>query len=115
MIIFIDSNMEFERAAPIIYKSLGINQYLEGDSLNVLGGHYNSFDVLGMTIKLELNSYDYEDGYKYMLQIQKDFVNPLKGAKEIEDLFCNMILKLLESNLDMAIAVEKDNDLLKIK
>ena len=114
-LVFIRSNEDFENVASLVFKSLGIGQFLEGESQNVLGGHYYSFSVFGIEIKLEINSYDYEDEYKYMVQIKNDFVTPLNGATEIEYLFSELVLKLFKNNLDMTIAIERNDMLIRIK
>jgi hypothetical protein len=113
--IFIDSDEEFEKVASLIYNSLGINNYQEGDSQNVLGGYYYSFSVFGMNIKLELNSYDYEAEYRYMINVNENYQSSLKDLRNIEVAFFDIVLKLLENNLAMAMAIEKDGEIFRIK
>ena len=56
--LFFNSDKQFDEVAILIFTSLGIENYLEGESSNVLGGYYFSYNVFGIEIKLEQNSYD---------------------------------------------------------
>jgi len=113
MHFFLNSNEDFEQAAPLIFQALGVAKYLEGDSSNVMGGYYYSYAVFGTNIKLEQNSYDYEDRYKFMLTVKKD-ITSLTIDSAILNLIYEVIGKLLKSNLKMDIAVEDDNGLKEV-
>ena len=112
--IFLKTNDHFEQVAEVIFRTLGINNFLEGDSQNVLSGVYSSYSVFGISIRLELNSYDYEDEYKFMLQIKKDLVTPFKIDSTIENMVAEIILKLLCNNFNEPIAIEKNNELMTV-
>lgn len=90
----------------MIFQALGVNSIWEGDSQNVLGGVYSSYSIFGINIKLELNSYDYEDDYEFMLYIRKDMTSSLKVDAEIEDKVGEVVLKVLCDNLSIPIAFE---------
>jgi len=114
MNIFLNSDKELDQVAELIFKALGINHFWEGDSRNVLEGVYNSHSIFGINIKLELNAYDYEDEYKFMLHVKKDMVSPLKVDSSIENNVASIVLKLLYNNLDVPMAIEKRNELLLV-
>ena len=57
-----------------LFGGLGASSTMQRDSANVLGGTYSVLSVLGFKIKLEPNSYDYEDQYNYMLSVNEDYL-----------------------------------------
>lgn len=112
--LFFSCDKQFDDVAILIFKSLTIENYLEGDSSNVLGGYYYSFNVFGMEIKLERNSYDYEEQYNYMIHIKENRTNNLKIDPNIENIMAGIILKLLCNNLNIPLAIEKGNELITV-
>jgi len=65
--LFFDIKSPIEEVADLVFKSLGMkNGIQEGDSSHVLGGVYYSSSVFGVEIKLESNSYDYDDKYNFV-------------------------------------------------
>lgn len=114
MKIFFNSDKNLEEVSKLVFEAMGITHYLEGDSQNSLGGSYSSCSVFGISIKLELNSYDYEDDYKFMLLIRKDLTSSLKCDTEVEDAIATVVLKLLYNNWHIPLAVEKANILQKV-
>ncbi len=114
VIIFFNSIGDITHEANLIFEALGINNYMEGDSQNVLGGYYYSSSVFGIDVKLEMNSYDYEDKYKFMLSVGKDLVSSLKIEPSIEKSIVEVVLKLLYNNLDIQFVAESGNELLVV-
>jgi len=112
MRIFFNSDADIGQVAKLIFEALGIGSFWEGDSHNVLGGTYNSYSIFGINIKLELNSYDYEDTYRFMLCVKKDMISSLKIDMDIENKVSEIVLRVLQYNLNIPIAVEKNGELL---
>ena len=102
---------DLSEASQLIFQVLGASS-VEGDSANVLGGTYTMISVLGFKIKLELNSYDYEDQYKYMLSVGEDYVAGLHITDEMEERMGELVAQLLSRNLPLTIAQERADGLL---
>lgn len=109
--IFFNYPDSFEKAVPKIYSAIGIKEYMEGDSLHVLGGVYGTYSIFGIEIKVEENSYEYEDEYRYMIFIKKDVHSNIWTPEEYEAVIARMVCGLLHHNLQTEIAVEVDDKL----
>ena len=109
--LFFNLQDDFESAVPKVFKALGINANLEGDSMNALGGVYSAFSIFGLNIKLELNAYDYEDKYKYMLSVSKDALSKLQIDEKVEPLMTEAVARLLSKNLSIEVALETPDKL----
>lgn len=112
--LFFNSDKQFDEVAILIFTSLGIENYLEGESSNVLGGYYFSYNVFGIEIKLEQNSYDYEGQFNHMIHIKENSMHSLKIDSSIENMVAGIVLKLLCNNLNVQLAIEKGNELLMV-
>ena len=64
-LLFFNSDESIQSVSKKIFNAIGTSTFYEGDSANVLNGLCYSASVFGVLIKLELNSYDYEEQYKY--------------------------------------------------
>ncbi|MFY0256536.1 hypothetical protein ACDQ55_21595 [Chitinophaga sp. 30R24] len=111
ILLFFNYEEDLNKVSRVIFESLGINESLEGESSNVLGGVYYSFSIFGVKIKLEVNSYDYEDEYAYMLSIGKDLVSSMTVDDKIVDLIGEVVKRLLYIQLSLAVAEDKNNKL----
>ena len=112
--IFFNLNESIDNVSTVIFNSLGFRSILEGDSSNVLGGIYYCCNVFGSQIRLEYNSYDWDDVYNYMITVKDDvLVKP-----DIDDSLCKKIMEIivaiLSKNLNITIAVELQNGELEI-
>lgn len=93
------------------FKSLGLPFGQKGGSLNSLRGEYSDISVFGINIKLEANTYDYEDNYKYMVSVYKDRLTELTVDQELVTLAAKMVARLLADNLKVNVAHEVNGDL----
>jgi hypothetical protein len=93
-----------------IFQVLGASP-VEGDSANVLGGTYTMVSVLGFQIKLELNSYEYEDQYNYMLSVTEDSSASLRVDQAMEETMAGIVAQLLSKNLPLTVAQELSHSL----
>ncbi len=109
--IFISLDNDFSKAKQLVFDALGLNNIMEGDSTHALGGVYYEVGVLGMYIKLEQNSYEYEDEFNYTLFVQKDYDSPVKITRDIEESMLDLIRKLIMVNLSVKIGIEKNDKL----
>ena len=81
------------------------------NSSNVLGSVYYHITILGIKIRLELNSYGYEEDFAYMIKIDKNPTLDLEVSnKEIESLSI-IIAGILSNNLSIKIARELNDEL----
>lgn len=109
--LFIKIDQKIQIANESVFRALGFTDILEGDSLNVLNGTYYQVSVLGMTIRLEENSWDYEDDFNFILFIQKDHDSSLKTSDDIKEAMMDVVIKLLLVNLNAKMGIEKENRL----
>ena len=109
--LFINSEKEYEELSREIFKSLGIDSYFEGDSSNVMNGYYNSFSFFGVKFKLEENSYDYEDDYRYMISIAKDRLSKVSCDESIETMIKDVVIKVLQLNMENSLSIEINDEL----
>jgi len=113
--LFFNLNRDFDSVVESIFGVLDIlEKVVEGDSLNSFGGVYYESYMLGMVIKLERNSYAYENDFNYTLWVDKDYNSSVKITGEIEKSMLDLILSLLSINLNVEIGIEKDGELLII-
>jgi hypothetical protein len=67
--------------------------------------------VFGVTIKLEENSYDYEDDYRYMLSVYRDRLTDLMVDESIVVSVSRLVVRLLVDNLNVKVGLEVGNQL----
>jgi hypothetical protein len=115
--LFFNLSGTFDEVAIKVFNSLGIvDSYYSGESSNVRSQSYFAIKVFGVVIRLELNSYEYEDEYQYMISVSKDFVNnELKVLAMIESAVLNIVLTLITNNLLIEVAEETSSGLKKHK
>lgn len=97
--------------ATFFFNALGMPFGQKGSSLNALNGEYSALSVFGVSIKLEANTYDYEDDYKYMVSIYKDKLTELMVDEETVLPVAKIVARLLADNLNVEIAHEVNNEL----
>lgn len=113
--LFFNLKGELEEVANKLFTELEINcGKMEGESSNVLHGVYFYYSVFGVGFKLEYNSYDFDERYKYMLTIQKNVLSKVAADNRIVNLFKDIILLLLPNILHTEIAHEKQEGELEI-
>jgi hypothetical protein len=84
----------------------GIGEYLGFFSLSTSVKVCSKSIVLGFKIKLESNSYDYEDQYNYTLSVTEDYATGLRVTDTMEEAMASIIAQLLSKNLPLTIAQE---------
>jgi hypothetical protein len=102
---------ELQEVTQVIFGLLGASSTVQRDSSNVLGGTYSVLSVLGFKIKLELNSYDYEDQYNYMLSVNEDYLTKLEVDEDMIEGVTDIVARLLSKNTSLKIAQEKEDGL----
>jgi len=110
-ILFFDLNKDASEVANIAFQALGMPFNLEGSSLNSLNGEYSSLSVFGLSIKLEANTYDYEDDYRYMISIYKDKLTELVVDDGVVLPVTAVIARLLADNIGINVAHEVNDKL----
>ena len=113
--LFFNIDCDLQLCAQKVFSTLGVDDRIcEGDSSHVREGIYYFSTVFGVQIKLEYNSYDYDDVYKYMIAVKKHVLSQFTADEEITDLVAEIVIKLLRNNLRATIAVEDSLGSLKI-
>jgi hypothetical protein len=110
--LFFNLPAELEEAAVRTFNAIGATSgVLEGDSVNVLGGIYYVYTVFGVVIKIELNCYDWDDTYKFMVSIKKSVLSNIETTEENIATLAKIICDLLYRNLKTEIAIEVGDEL----
>ena len=110
-ILFFNLEKNLTDTASIVFESLGMPYNMKGSSAHSLGGEYSSLSIFGLNLKLEPNTYDYENDYNYMLSIYKDKLTELSINEEIILPISKIVARLLTDNIKIDIAHEIDNKL----
>lgn len=108
--IFFNMSIPFREVMDLVFSTLGLN-YTEGKSKNVLDGVYGVTNLFGSQIRIEKNSYDYEDKYKYSIFIKEDFLSKVITTEKNIKFISQIIIDLLHRNLKIEVAVERDDKL----
>ena len=103
---------EISKEIASLFQNFNLN---DNDSRNVFTGSYYFICIIGIKIKIEYNSYDYEDKFKYMISIKKDYSSKLKISPKSLELFSKILIDLLRNNLNIDIAYEVDGNLIFYK
>ena len=109
--LFFKSEDELQDFSKKIFNVLDIDNFSIIESVNVYKGFYGSYKVLGVKLKLEYNSYDYEDEYNYMMTIDNDFTSTLNINDNSINYFTEMIMYILSNSLSIKKAVEVEDKL----
>ncbi|WP_374979208.1 hypothetical protein PSGK_20760 [Pseudomonas solani] len=110
-VLFFNANSEAGEVADLVFYALGMPFNLKGSSANSLSGEYSSLSVFGLNVKLESNTYDYEDDYEYMISIYKDKLTKLVVCDDVILPVVKVVARLLTDNLGVVVAHDVDNDL----
>lgn len=95
-----------------IFKTFGLykSAIAEGSSSHASEEVYYQYSVLGIKLKIEYNSYDYDDRYRYMLSVREDVLSGITS----DDTFLLCVTKrlggLLAKLLNGDLMYENDND-----
>ena len=104
--LFFNFDGSLPEAAKQFFASIGLSNYQEGHSANALGGTYNSASAFGMLIRIEGNTYDFEDDYQYMVSIKKDVLSSLKVDKLLLQGLALIVARMLSDNQRVPVARE---------
>lgn len=110
-LVFLNSKDDLDQFSKMLFKILELNEFKKTDSHNVYNGTYASYSVLGIKIKLEYNSYDYEENYNYMMTIAEDFTSKINLNARDVDYFAEIIIHILKMNTNINMAREIDDEL----
>lgn len=91
-----------------ITRIMGIIDYAIGESSNVLHTSYFEAKAFGVKVKLEENSYEFEDKYSFMLSIQKDFLTNFILSESTMDKLIGDLVKALKVNSEQPLAIERN-------
>ena len=108
--LFFNKSGSFDEVAGAVFRALGLLSG-EGDSANALGGDYHVASALGVDVRLERNSYDYEDEYEYMLSIRKNLASPLNVAPSVSEYVARAAARMLADNVGLSVAREGEGGL----
>ena len=106
IVLLLNLPYKYEIAVNAINSALGISNSIEGDSVNSLGAQYAETSLLGIKIKIEENSYEYEDDYNYTIFIDNDIFSTVKTTEHNINLVSKVIADLLYRNLETSVGIE---------
>ena len=109
-LLFFNSNDVIDVVAARVFGFLGVNSAV-GESKNVLNEFYHVAEFFGMRFKIEENSYDYEDQFKFMLSVGRDVI---RGAIVRDDdlvAVARIVQHLLADNLGLNLVLEVGTEL----
>lgn len=110
-LLFFNDKREIGDVSKYLNENFGLTQPCERDSLNVYKGIYYVTKVLGLSIKLEYNSYDYENEYKYMLGVDCDFLSDEILSEEEIEVFTQVVAKNVSYIIGNKVAYEDGEEL----
>ena len=110
-VLFFALDQDLNGASKSVFKAINSFAPIEGESSNVLNSVYTQVCVLGLRIKLEANSYDYEERYNYMVSVTQDFLADNQANEHAAEALADAVAFLLKKNLAIEIAREKDDEL----
>ncbi len=95
-----------------IFRSFGIynNEIAKGSSSHVTEELYYQYSVFGIKLKIEYNSYDYDDSYRYMLSIREDVLSGVTSDDNFLLCITNRLGGLLAKLLNGDLMYENEND-----
>lgn len=111
-LIFFNCDENLERTSKLIFDCLGYENILNGDSIHIVNREYKMAKVFGISMKLEVNGYDWEDEYNYMISIRRDARSSLLISDNTVVNFREIVCDLISENLNIKLAIEKSNTLL---
>jgi hypothetical protein len=109
--LFFNEPKRIEEVSSLILSLVSADIVREGESANVFQGVYYYASIFGLQIRLELNSYDYEDDYNYMISIRKDYSMKIKLSDTAERYLAEIIAQLISKNLHIKVAREVGDEL----
>mgnify|MGYP006082911321 CR=1 FL=1 len=114
-LFFFSSTGNLQTLSKKVFGLLKVGNFQNIDSINVYQGNYSSCSFLGMKMKLEYNSYDYEEDYNFMITIQGDFTSDMVLNEKNIKLFADIVISILNSNTDITFAREVNDKLIIYK
>jgi hypothetical protein len=106
--IFFNLEGTLAEVAKRVFVAIGLSTYVEGDSANALGGSYFTISILGTAIRLEENSYDYEDKYRFMMAFKKDPCSSVVLTDQAVRAFALIVAQILTDNAKTVVAMETE-------
>jgi len=108
--LFIKVDKNFEEVGKTIFTELGFRSVQEKETSFNSKGFYFSVNVLGLSIKLDVNNYDYEDMYNYIIGIKMAIGTKLydeNSLYSVAEIMASIIAKKI--GLDVALEYELRN------
>jgi hypothetical protein len=93
-----------------VFDSLGVDSPEQRDSLN-RGGEYYKAIAFENWVTLEVNQYEWEDEYNYMISVGRDVLSKTQPSNEQIHSATDQISKLLQQSLKTRIAIEVNGEL----
>ncbi len=109
--LFFNLDNSLAEAARVVFAAVCDSNGFEGHSANVHGGAYFQNQVNNLVIRVESNSYDFEDEYAFMITVKN---NPL-SSRNVNDVelqaATRTIQRLLANKLQISVALEIGSNL----
>ena len=108
--LFFSLDGDFDTVVSRVFGALGIEAYRRGQRANSLGGTYDDYSVFGVAIKIERNSYDYEDEFEYMMSVKHDEISNAQASEDVVRAVAEIVKVQLLKNLSIQIGIEIGNE-----
>lgn len=109
--LFLDCQQSLEQVASRIFEAAAPVKGVEIDSLNVLGGTYFEGTFRNLVLRVESNSYDYEDDYEFMITLKSNNLSNRQVAEKEIQMAAKSLQSLLVDKLRIPVAMELDSSL----
>lgn len=109
--LFLDCEQSLDQVAYRIFEAAALVNGVEIDSLNVLGGTYFEGTFRNLVLRVESNSYDYEDDYAFMITLKNNVLSDVQVAEKEIQRAAKSLQSLLVDNLRIPVAMELDSSL----
>ena len=105
--LFLNSSADLVSTANHLFPVLGV-KYSARHSKNVLNGVYYEGYCFGCRIRLEENSYEFEDQFKYMLTVKCNLLSETTMRDDDVPVLTQLLQRVLSDNLKIKIELEDD-------
>jgi len=109
--IFFNYNDSLANTSRDIFKSLGLNNIIEGESTYSINETYFKKSILGIELKLEENCYEHEEEFRFTLFVDQDALSRVKplNSQETELLLTYLISQNISEFLGIKAFIEVDD------
>jgi hypothetical protein len=109
--LFLDCEQSLDQVAFRIFEAAASVNGVEIDSMNVLGGTYFEGTFRNLVLRVESNSYEYEDDYEFMITLKSNVLGDGQVTEKELQMAAKALQSLLVDKLRIPVAMELDSSL----